>query len=706
MANILYGDVGEEKTVFNDSRVPEAVIRNIYAATESRIAGYRKESNGSLFYYVLKYNARSAGYLSADFIFPAAPSPSAEFEKIKFHNCEEFEAQSQDASQLFKMDADFSDFQTNHYAYIIEKILNGVEQGNTVYIKLKDSYDNIESIEKELSFAKKILSVFPEPLQKEISFVCNITDNKKLSSNIAFIPEAVSMSGGTMIDCCNLNNFKECNKPYALYLAGLITGETARNNEAETFLNSKVSDKMLRNGNKIRNPFSALYGLFVSETYDDIEAYCGKLNDFYSNCLNDTTKNLFSEALKRNGLEMPKIQNEPSESFPDEQFSGTPFENTNINMTPAVDGSVNSEGSSGKVINDNQANAVNIGNFEQKSIDNSVQSENADKLTSVLENGSADVIKSNYAVDNGLVQTNENPAAFQNDYFEKKEEPIRMIKLNETIRTDLERESEQPEPQIENDNILKDDRIKIIIDQWEYFWNIMSKYYNENSEKLQKDYFGKDNFDFFSEKKYSFCDCILNKELQINFLFPESENQNGQGTNDDNEIIFFVFLYFVSLIVKLFKSIDSVNDENINDKIYLIASYSYLFDIIAESLKDHLDIGINKEKVEKFIEGLGQLINFDLSMVQNNYIEEVIRSYIDYYLILHCFGLYYKIYYGNAINDVFDFCSINLSKKECAKKMNDMINKIDFSVCSQAEKVKVIMKNRLGPICDKYYKLV
>lgn len=312
MHRVLYGDLGSEHMIYNDSPVPESTVNILYGSTKDYLAGIKPTGSGMLHYYVCKYNARGAGYLSGVFSESSEKDPPDDFFASSFHTEGEFEERLHEGSLYFSC-SEQSTVGKNHLIQILHYLLNSFGDGETVYLVMRrTSDDRARYIGSAMSVFRSIFAALPTALYRFLSVAVNMrSDNYKIAKFVISPPELIRQSSCKYIvdldEQLSLNYLPE---PVVKYWADIATGESSPDPEvekvfAECVVRSKLSDV---DEFRAKCPYDYLYRVIRNPGSNLIYT---RLQNYYPQCVNFTALNkivygIDEEELRRISIEEAK----------------------------------------------------------------------------------------------------------------------------------------------------------------------------------------------------------------------------------------------------------------------------------------------------------------------------------------------------------------------------------------------------------------
>lgn len=278
--------------IYNDSPVPESTVNILYGSTKDYLAGIKPAGSGMLNYYVCKYNARGAGYLSGVFSEETEKDPPDGFFGSSFHTEGEFEERLHEGSMYFSC-SEQNTVGKNHLIQILHYLLNSFGDGETVYLVMRrTSDDRALYIGRAMKVFRSIFAALPSALYRFLSVAVNMrSDNYKIAKFVISPPEMIRQSSCKYIvdldEELSLNYLPE---PVVKYWAEIATGESAPDPEVEKVFSECVVRSKLSDVDEFRAkcPYDYLYRVIRNP---GSKLFYTRLKNYYPQCVNFTALN-------------------------------------------------------------------------------------------------------------------------------------------------------------------------------------------------------------------------------------------------------------------------------------------------------------------------------------------------------------------------------------------------------------------------------
>lgn len=286
MSNILYGDLGSEHMIFNESSVRENTVSVLYGCTKDYIAGFKAVGRGTLWYYICKYNARNAGYLSGAYEDGQVGNAAAEIFNKSFHSIEDFESQAKEGSITFKSDGTLV-LEKNHIIMILHYLLNSFNDGEVVFVKIDNHYDKFTYIANVTDCFSKIYNVVPQCLHKYLSLAVNMDNGRNKIAKIAVAPIDFRNDKACkyFVDCSVNAKLDFEPEPIVKYWADIIVDGKEPDSKAEEIFSKAVIPRKLIGTDEyhVKCPYDYLYRVYLDP---ENRLFYSRLKNYYSQCIN------------------------------------------------------------------------------------------------------------------------------------------------------------------------------------------------------------------------------------------------------------------------------------------------------------------------------------------------------------------------------------------------------------------------------------
>lgn len=286
MSNILYGDLGSEHTIFNESIVQENSVSVLYGSTKDYIAGFKSVGRGTLWYYVCKYNARNAGYLSGTYEDGQTDNAAAEMFGKTFHSIEDFESQAKNGSVTFAPDGSLF-IDKNNIIRILHYLLSSFNDGEVVFVKIDNHGDKFAYIANVTEIFSKIYNAVPQTIRKYLSLAVNMDNGRNKIAKIVAAPIDFRNDKACkyFVDCsydCELEFEPE---PIVKYWADIIADEKEPDSKAEEIFAKTVIPRKLIGTDEyhIKCPYDYLYRVYLDPKN---RLFYSRLKNYYTQCIN------------------------------------------------------------------------------------------------------------------------------------------------------------------------------------------------------------------------------------------------------------------------------------------------------------------------------------------------------------------------------------------------------------------------------------
>ncbi len=292
MGNILYGDLGSERMIFNYTSISETVISELYRNVKTYSFGYRLVGNIGMWYYVNKYNQRGAGYISCvcnklppyDSEHYAEMSSALILFGVNFHTIEEFEESYKDGSYgLVPYQISYPD--ANHIAEMYEKLMEILPKNGKMIIYMPCVYGREVFISNAVNLLARFFYVLPLGLRNKISFSIG---NEKTddNANISIVESLENIKyGDTVIDCTKESGFRAASESVVEYWTSFFDNDDCIDDDIEEIFEKCVNDDNIVDlySRSFNIPYGYLYRLRKNMSYSDyasLKEYCRKTVNF------------------------------------------------------------------------------------------------------------------------------------------------------------------------------------------------------------------------------------------------------------------------------------------------------------------------------------------------------------------------------------------------------------------------------------------
>ncbi len=286
MSNILYGDLGSEHMIFNESSVQENTVSVLYGSTKDYIAGFKSVARGTFWYYVCKYNARNAGYLSGTYEDGQTQNAAAEMFNKTFHSIEDFESQSKNGSITLKSDGTLS-LGKNNIIRILHFLLSAFNDGEVVFVKINNNTDNMTYIANVTKCFSEIINVIPQHIRKYLSLAVNMDNGRNKIAKIAAAPIDFRNDKACkyFVDCSADSELEFEPEPIVKYWADIIVeGKIPDSKVEEIFSKSVIPRKLIGTDEyHVKCPYDYLYRVYLEPNN---RLFYNRLKNYYAQCIN------------------------------------------------------------------------------------------------------------------------------------------------------------------------------------------------------------------------------------------------------------------------------------------------------------------------------------------------------------------------------------------------------------------------------------
>ena len=276
MKRILYGDLGSERMIFNETNLSEPVISALYRNVKTYSFGYKIFGNQGMWYYVNKYNQRGAGYISCvcdmlpdindDDDAGIFSAPLGMFD-IAFHNISEFEEEYRSGSYTLNEYPIFYP-SSQHIALMYQKLLDVLPNGGKLVIYMPASQGKDVFISNAINFLARFIDILPAALNSIISF----SIGEQNSTDYANISIVSSLNGVRLEDVVDITSEPE-NYIMPMTLAGYWTrcfdNENNFDYDLENLFYECVKNDRLNKGNTFYIPYEHLYNFYYNRNLEN-----------------------------------------------------------------------------------------------------------------------------------------------------------------------------------------------------------------------------------------------------------------------------------------------------------------------------------------------------------------------------------------------------------------------------------------------------
>ncbi len=283
MKRILYGDLGSERMIFNETDLSEPVISALYRNVRTYSFGYKIFGDQGMWYYVNKYNQRGAGYISCvcdripdinDEDASIFSAPLGMFD-ISFHTIPEFEEEYRAGSYSLEEYPIFYP-SSQHIAMMYQKLLDVLPTGGKLIIYMPSSQGKDVFISNALNFLARFIDILPIALKGMISF--SIGDQNFADyANISVISSMDAVSPQDVIDITSEPS--DCITPGTLaeYWTKCFDNEDDFDYILEDLFYECVRNDRIKKGNTLYIPYEHLYNFYHNinfENYNSLMLQC------------------------------------------------------------------------------------------------------------------------------------------------------------------------------------------------------------------------------------------------------------------------------------------------------------------------------------------------------------------------------------------------------------------------------------------------
>ena len=208
--NILYGDIGSERMILNETNLPETMISAMYRKVNKYSFGYNTYGNTGIWYYVNKYNRRSAGYISC--VCQELPSDEEEYDDfsapfalfdIAFHTIDEFEKACPTGTLRLRNYNKVSYPSRSCIAEMYHRLLEVLPNNGKVIVYIPDNEGKEFFISKAINLLERFLYVVPVGMRHLISFSIG-EETHQDRVNISIVSDRPQLNAqGILIDTTN-----------------------------------------------------------------------------------------------------------------------------------------------------------------------------------------------------------------------------------------------------------------------------------------------------------------------------------------------------------------------------------------------------------------------------------------------------------------------------------------------------------------------
>lgn len=287
MPNVLYGDLGSERMLYNTSQLSESIISGLYNACTGRTLGFCYTGNKcGLWYLIDKFGARGGGYLSGTYgLIGGVPADVFLGDQITYCNIDEFKNESYEGSCHFPLEGRYMP-DIGHAALIIDKLIASLSSGTRLWLDFDEpTATEEEHIKRGIEYLSFILYALPPALQAGISFASNLSTQKLTGAkvDIAVLPfgymdelpsQEAAWLENSVIHCDRPIDSLQCSS-FAEYVARLVTKEVAVDEPAEAFISELINmDIFMSDDNREAYVYPYLYQLYYAlQREDTVDAF-------------------------------------------------------------------------------------------------------------------------------------------------------------------------------------------------------------------------------------------------------------------------------------------------------------------------------------------------------------------------------------------------------------------------------------------------
>lgn len=280
---ILYGDIGSERMILNETNLPETMVSAMYRKVSKYAFGYNTCGNTGIWYYVNKYNQRSAGYISC--VCQELPSDEEEYDdfsapfalfEVAFHTIDEFEETCPAGTLRLRNYAKVSYPSRSCIAEMYHRLLEVLPNNDKMIVYIPDNEGKEFFISKAINLLERFLYVVPVGIRPLISFSIG-EETHQDCVNISIVSERPPLNAqGILIDTTNESHEDISSDLLAQYWTKCFDDDNNFNDRTEDiFVRCVKKDEIVRGDvhSKIFDiPYAPLY-IFLCKEKIEFEDY-------------------------------------------------------------------------------------------------------------------------------------------------------------------------------------------------------------------------------------------------------------------------------------------------------------------------------------------------------------------------------------------------------------------------------------------------